>query len=144
MQISFELPARFAFGNVPMRFTIAPVTFKTGIEAIAKAAELFEETECGLCKSKAIRFQVRTTKNGGKFFEMRCAACPAQLDLGTAKSADDHNIWVKRWNKETSSPLPNRGWHIWQKDDGTSTGGQGDAAEGPGNGGDDPINSVPF
>jgi hypothetical protein len=143
VQLSFELPARFAFGNVPVRVVVPNVSVKQAVKFFAKMREIFGDTECGMCKSKDIYFA--TAGKGGTMCRLQCAKCPAQIDLGTAKDESSHEIWAKRWDKDAGKPLPNGGWHEYRPD-GAAANGVGDANEGPATG-DQPandINGVPF
>jgi hypothetical protein len=140
--MSFDLPARFAFGGVPVRFTVPGLTMKSAVKFWALFHDIFGETECGLCKSKDIYFAA--AGKGGTMLRLQCAKCPGQLDIGTGKDEKDQNIWVKRWDKDAQAEMPARGWHVYQRQNGgTDYGpGSGDAAEGPAAGGGDPRNDL--
>lgn len=84
---------------------------KAAFEAIASIQEVFEEGECGCCKSKAVRFDVRDF-NGNRYYKMACTACGAQFDFGQHKEGG--GLFAKKWNKETRRALPNGGWYIFQ------------------------------
>lgn len=63
------------------------------IEQIASFQEVFEENQCGNCKSENIAFVVR--KNGkNKFYELHCRECHHKADLGTRQ--EDLTMYVKR------------------------------------------------
>lgn len=85
---------------------------KTAFEAVAGLQELFEEPDCGCCKSKAIRCEVRE-HDGNKYYKVVCNACGAQLDFGQFK--DGKGLFVKRWDKDAGRAMPNRGWYIYRK-----------------------------
>lgn len=113
----------------------------------AAVDELCSETECGMCKSKDIRFVVRRNKSGD-WFEMRCNACPAQLDFGARK---DGGLWVKNQDESTYKPLPNRGWHVYDRNaprsNGVPTeesGSEKPAANGERQTGDEPAENIPW
>lgn len=127
MQMSFELPARFAFGGVSVRFVVPNASLKQSVKFWALFRDIFGETECGLCKSTDVYFAV--AGKGGTMLRLQCAKCPGQIDIGTGKAEADTNIWVKRWDKEASKLMPNRGWHVYAPNGGTGD-GDGDAFEG--------------
>jgi ribosomal protein S27E len=103
---------RFIPGQPPT-FEVEAGSAKQAFERLALIQSLFSETECGCCKSKNIYYTVRKVTDG-QFMEMRCLDCRAQLDFGQMRDSD--TIWVKKWDKETKSPLPNRGWYIWKRE----------------------------
>jgi hypothetical protein len=82
---------------------------KAAFELVARVQELFEESDCGCCKSKNLRFTVRE-HDGNKYYNLRCADCSAQLDFGQRK--DGTGMWMKRTDKD-NRPLPNRGWYVY-------------------------------
>jgi hypothetical protein len=78
-------------------------------EQIADFQEVFEEPDCGACKSRDIRFVARANA-GNTFYEMHCLGCGAQLQFGVNKSGG--TLFPKR--KDDEGMMPHRGWHHWQ------------------------------
>lgn len=108
--------------NGRLAFEIEVATGKVAFEVAAAIQELFEEECCGSCKSKNIRFDVRTI-NENKYFKMRCSDCNATLDFGQKK--DQKSLFAKRQDKDRNK-IPNNGWYHYK---GNSD--HGDAYEGP-------------
>lgn len=100
----------YTTANGRLTFEIEVTTGKQAFEVVAAVQELFEEPACGLCKSALIRCDVREFDNN-KYFKLVCNACGGQIDLGQHK--DGKGLFVKRLDKDTKKPLPNRGWYIW-------------------------------
>lgn len=84
----------------------------------------FEDSQCGACKGKNIRFVVREAE-GFEFYEMHCKNndCRARLSFGHSK--EDKKLYAKRCETETTGKnkgkakkdangktlyLPNNGW----------------------------------
>jgi hypothetical protein len=114
--------ARQNLGNQPMRITYVSANGRLRIEMeagspkqvfelVAGVQDLFDEPECGLCKSKSIGCDVREF-GGNKYYKMLCYACGATLDFGQHK--DGKGLFSKRWHKDTNQPLPNRGWYQYK------------------------------
>ena len=74
--------------------------------------EMHDEEKCGVCGCPNIRCEVRTTKEGHTYYEMRCqnVACGARLEFGQNK--DMKNLFTKR-----SGHPDTNGWYIYQGDD---------------------------
>ncbi len=117
-------------------------TAKQAFEFVAAVAELFEEPECGCCKSKNIRPEKRVVGDY-TYFAFRCGDCDAQLSFGQKK--DLKSLFAKRTD-ENKQALGNRGWHHWRKDDGQqSSRQQHRPAANPGEAPpDDPGGDIPF
>jgi hypothetical protein len=71
--------------------------------------EMHDEEVCGCCKGPHIRCEVRTTKEGHTYYEMRCQnrLCGARLEFGQNK--DMRNLFVKR-----STYPDTNGWYVYQ------------------------------
>lgn len=134
MEVKYTVP------NGRLTFTFDVQTGKQAFQAVAKIQELFEEPECGCCQSKAIACACREWE-GNQYYNLKCSACGAQLDFGQNK--DGKGLFVKRWDKETNSPMPNRGWYVYQKGERTrdthQTAGYKTPTEPPDEGGDMPF-----
>ena len=121
------------------RYQVNRVTFELEIESpkdmfklLASIQNTFgADTECGLCHSPQLRFQVRNPK-GYDYYELACESCNATLSLGVLQ--DNSGLFPKRLTQDYD-PLPNRGWKIWQ---GTTAATKGNAAKG------DKQEEVPF
>ena len=74
--------------------------------------EMHDEEVCGCCKGPHIRCEVRTTKEGHTYYEMRCQnrQCGARLEFGQNK--DMKNLFVKR-----SAHPDTNGWYVYQGED---------------------------
>lgn len=101
---------RYTTPNGRLTFEIEVTNAKVAFECVAAIQELFEEPNCGACKSEAIRCDVRTIDNN-QYFKLLCLGCGATLDFGQKK--DGKGLFAKRLD-EDKHPLPNRGWYIWQ------------------------------
>ena len=73
---------------------------------MAAFAEILTDSECGKCKSKAIKHEWRR-HDDNDFFGMRCTACNATLSFGQHKSGN--TLFCKRDRGEN-------GWHHYQRD----------------------------
>jgi hypothetical protein len=102
---------RYTTENARMVFEFDGATHKDCLVKLAAIQELFEEPACGACKSKRIRFNVREFE-GNTYYKMICQECSAQLDYGQHKVGG--TLFVKRWDKDTRTALPNNGWYIYQ------------------------------
>ena len=78
---------------------------KAAFDILATLQELFEEPDCGCCKSKAIAANRRDIDNGC-YYSWRCLDCGAQLDIGQKK--DGKGMWAKRQDHPET-----RGWYVW-------------------------------
>ena len=93
-------------------FKLSANTQTEMFEEIAKIQEVFDAaTECGVCKSKEFRFQVRVVDDN-KYYEFVCLnqECRARLAFGQHKKGG--SIYVKRKDKE-GKWIPNGGWVKW-------------------------------
>jgi hypothetical protein len=83
-------------------FEVEAANQKELFEQIADVQEVFDaETECRLCHSKTIRFQVRTVDDN-KYYEMVCD-CGGQFSFGQNKKGN------------TLFPKRDKGTHGWTK-----------------------------
>ncbi len=98
--------------NGRMTFEFEAGSHKEAITKLAAIQELFEEPTCGCCKSDLIRFDVREF-DGNSYYKLVCEKCTAQLDFGQHKVGN--GLFCKRYDKETKSALPNRGWYVYRK-----------------------------
>lgn len=66
---------------------------------IALTQETFEDSKCGACNGKDIRYVVRTAE-GYEFYEMHCknSSCRARLSFGHSK--EDKKLYAKRCETE--------------------------------------------
>lgn len=93
---------------------IEGATIKSMFEAVAEVQEIFEaEDTCGNCGSTHIRFRVRVIEDPpGKYYELHCQECRADFSFGQLR--DNQGLFPKRVHEESRSPLPNRGWRIYE------------------------------
>ena len=95
--------------NQRLTFEVEVQTGKQAFEVVAGIQELFEEADCGCCKSGNIRCNVRV-HDENKYFSLVCNDCGAQLDFGQKK--DGKTLFCKR-RDEDKQVLPNRGWYVY-------------------------------
>lgn len=98
--------------NDRLEFEVEGAGQKEIFKELATIQEIFGEDNCGLCKSKNLRYLVRNV-DGNDFFELRCNDCSAILAFGQHKKGG--TLFPKRKDNEDKW-LPNRGWHKWQKE----------------------------
>src|SRR5579863_2661605 len=73
---------------------------------LAVVQDIFDgESECGLCHSPDIKFQVRAI-DGNEYFELVCTKCNAQFSFGQHKNGK--TLFPKR--RGPGGPLPDGGW----------------------------------
>ncbi len=101
----------YTTANPRIKFELEVPTGKEAFRMIAVLQSLFEEKECGCCKSKNIVCGYRKVEEND-YFNWACADCGAQLDIGQNK--DGKGLFVKRWDKDTKQNKPNNGWYIYQ------------------------------
>ena len=94
--------------NDRLTFEFEGHTHKEIVTILEGIQEVFDESECGCCKSTKIRFDVREF-DGNKYYKLLCEACGATLDFGQHKTGD--SLFAKRFVKDTREPMPNRGWY---------------------------------
>lgn len=82
---------------------------KSTFEFVASVQELFNEHECGKCKSQRIRCDVREF-DGNRYYKLRCDDCDAVIDFGQHKVGG--TLFIKRRDKD-NRPLPDSGWYIY-------------------------------
>ncbi len=121
------MKARYTTANGRIMFDIDAQGAKAIFEAIAALQELFEEPDCGCCKSKRIVCNVRDSGEY-RYYTLRCVDCSAQLDFGQKR--DGGSLFIKRSDKDRN-PMPNRGWYIYKRDNSNApaSSGHGDADE---------------
>lgn len=101
-------------------------TAKEVFRQIAAAQETFEDSKCGYCGNKNLRYLVRK-KEDNEFFELQCTdpKCRAKLAFGFGKK--EGNMYPKRFetdNKGKTIKGENDkgivkgkwGWHKWEPD----------------------------
>lgn len=97
-----------------MQFDFDAATQKDVFKKLAEIQSLFEEPECGCCKSKIIHFEHRT-HDGNDYYKMVCQVCNAQLDYGQNKTGG--GLFARRVEKDSKRPMPNNGWYHWQREE---------------------------
>ncbi len=111
MKLRYTCPTSASGSSISFEAEVAGP--KDAFDAIADIQDVFEEHTCGMCKSTAIKFEVREY-SGNPFYKMRCTACGATFDFGQHK--DGGGLFAKRWDKENRRPMANGGWAIYRKD----------------------------
>jgi hypothetical protein len=96
-------------------------------------AELFRDSECGVCHGKAIAPRVRTAGDNDEYtyYELVCLNqdCRARLSFGEMLK-DKDALFPKR-KGEDKKFLPNNGWAKFEREGGHHTGPQGGNAPPP-------------
>ena len=88
MAAKFKIEANFGDN----RATCEGDTQKEVFEALASASEILQFTNCGHCDGRT-RQQVRTTKDGDKYYSVVCIECRHELSFGQSK--DNENLFPK-------------------------------------------------
>lgn len=108
----------FSPGN-NLQFEIEGDSQTAIIEQIAPMQEIFGISQCGACKSKNIRWQVRKVlKEEGKkskeytYYELVCNDCRARLAFGQFSDGSG-NIFPKK-KDEDGKWLENNGWVVFK------------------------------
>lgn len=94
------------------------------IRSLAQVDETFEDTRCGKCESKWIKFVVRKVDNY-EFFELWCKKCFAKLSFGN----NGETLYPKRLKTDAKGKsikgedgkaikLPDNGWLKYNKETG--------------------------
>ena len=83
---------------------------KEAIRALSEYAEVFRETQCGLCQSDQVIPTHRQAK-GYDFYEMECLSCGAVLSFGQTKEGG--RLFPKRKNAD-GYEIGKDGWHQYQ------------------------------
>lgn len=106
---SWQMKFRYTTGK--LMFDLDAASPREAFERLAAFQELFEESECGCCKSKRV---VCATREWGDdlIYNLKCLDCTAQLDF--FKRKQDGSLFIKRTDKEKNL-LPNRGWYVYKK-----------------------------
>lgn len=108
-----------------LTFSVEANTQKELFEKVAEVdtfAEVFGIQQCGCCKNKNIKFQVRLAedkKKKGKYFkfyELLCSnfKCRAKFSFGQLQEGD--RLFPKR-KDENGEYLPNDGWVKFKKEE---------------------------
>lgn len=111
-----------------LTFIVEGSTQKELFEKLAevdKASEVFNVSQCGICRNKNVRFQIRTEegktgKNKGKmfkFYEMVCNdhKCRAKYSFGQLNEGG--GLFPHKKDEE-GNYLPNNGWTKFIKEEG--------------------------
>jgi hypothetical protein len=86
---------------------------KDAFKKLAEFQEVFDESQCGLCKNNDLQFIVRTV-DGNDYYELKCKACFAKLAYGQHKSGG--SLFPKRKLADGSFDREHKGWHKWTPD----------------------------
>ena len=104
------MEAQYKTANGRMTIKLDAQDIKGLFRQLSALQGAFEaESECGLCKSKEIIYNVRV-HDENEYFELICTACGAQFGFGQHKKGG--SIFAKR-KDENGKPLPARGWYKW-------------------------------
>jgi hypothetical protein len=84
-------------------------------ETLMGVQEVFGISECGCCKSKDLRYSVRTDKDDNKYYDLKCQniSCRAVLSFGQKKKPKGALYPRRKKTDESKEYLPNGGWVKW-------------------------------
>ena len=91
--------------NKRLNVEIDAESVKDVFKKLAEFQEVFDESNCGLCKSDNLQFVVRTV-DSNDYYELRCKGCSAKLAFGQLKAGG--SLFPKRKEHYES-----KGWHKW-------------------------------
>ncbi len=103
MKINYQTKNRL---NVEINVDSAKDAFKK----LAEFQEVFDESQCGLCRSNDLQFIVRTV-DGNDYYELKCQSCFGKLAYGQHKS--EGSLFPKRKLADGSYDKEHYGWHKW-------------------------------
>ena len=104
------MEAQYKTANGRLTVKLDAQDIKALFRQLAQFQGAFEaETECGLCKSKDVTYNVRV-HDDSEYFELVCSACGAQFGFGQHKKGA--TLFAKRKNDKGGN-LPARGWYKW-------------------------------
>lgn len=86
-------------------------------QQVADVQEVFEQTACGCCGERNIRYRVRESvvgKDTYLYYELKCNDCHARFEFGQAK--DMKSLFPKRKDAE-GKWKGNGGWEQYQPQD---------------------------
>ena len=98
--------------NGRMVFHFEGATQKDVFARLSMIQEVFEESECGACEGKNLKYNVREF-DGNSYYKLTCMDCGAQLDFGQNKQGG--TLFARRYDTETKQNLANNGWYKYQK-----------------------------
>ena len=96
--------------NQRLNVEINTDSIKDAFKELAIFQEVFDETNCQLCKNDDLQFVVRTVDNND-YYELRCKSCFAKLAFGQHKSGG--SLFPKRKLASGEFDKENKGWHKW-------------------------------
>lgn len=103
------MKVKYVTGNGRLTFEFEAESDRKLFEHLAHIQEVFEEPQCGCCKSQRIRHEVREF-DGNSYYKLYCDDCGATLDFGQHKQGG--SLFPKRHDKDRHD-LPNRGWYVY-------------------------------
>ncbi len=105
------MKATYRTSDGRISFEVEGESAKALFAQIAGIQEIFDvEHECGMCKSKDIRFRVRKADKF-TYYELNCQECRARLDFG--QSQDLVSLFPKR-KDEDGRWMEHRGWYRYE------------------------------
>jgi len=90
------------------------MSVKEAIEEMSDYAEVFTNSQCGICKGEDVLPRHRKVQSSGKtydFYEMVCLSCGATLTFG--QTLADHKLFPRRRDAK-GNELGHDGWHQYQ------------------------------
>jgi len=102
---------KLTYCNGPFTVEFEAATQKEMVVHLARFQAIFEEDECGLCKSKNIKFNFRKAGKS-QFHEMICKDCGGQLPFHLNDNTEG-TMYVTRKLPNGSYDYKNKGWTKW-------------------------------
>jgi len=99
--------------NKRLSIEIQSESVKESFKKLAEFQEVFDEPQCGQCKSDNLQFVVRTV-DGNDYYELKCNSCFAKLAFGQHKIGG--SLFPKRKLADGTFDKENKGWHKWKKE----------------------------
>ena len=115
------MSTRYTSANGRISVDITADTAVGTFEQIALFQEVFEQTKCGKCGSEDLRFNIRTSGEGDKYYELICNNCGAKLAFGCNKEGGGMYPQRKFGKKHAqfvageANYKPDNGWTKWDK-----------------------------
>jgi translation initiation factor 2 beta subunit (eIF-2beta)/eIF-5 len=105
------MKVKYISRNNRLSVEIETESAKETFKKLARFQEVFDESECALCKNDELQFVVRTV-DGNDFFELKCKKCYAKLGYGQHKVGN--TLFAKRKKEDGSFDKETLGWHRWK------------------------------
>ena len=86
-------------------------------EALARLEDVFHGHEvCGACQAGNVTYQMRTDKDGNKYYQAHCLKCHAEFRFGVRR--EGNGVLFPQYKDADGNVKPNGGWVRFQPRDG--------------------------